>query len=797
MSCRLCLKHDADLPAQGCVSGMTFPSTRGFIRLLSFAALPILLLFAALLFSPKPNLAAGASGSRLFTDREGRILRLTLTDDQKYRMPISLEHIPADLIEATLLYEDRAFFHHPGVNPLALARALFSMIKGGRRMGGSTLTMQLARLSEKMNTHTISGKLRQIWRALIIERHYSKREILEAYLNTAPYGGNVEGAGAAARIYFHKDISRLSLPECLALATVPQHPAARHPLAVRGKTLLTARGRLHALWNKRHEDSSAFAKAPLQIFSPKDLPWEAPHAVNSLLENKMDLPNSGTVRTTLDLALQKLLERLLKRSVERGEIWGMRNAAALLLDWKTGEIRALVGSANFFNSEIHGQIDGTAARRSPGSTLKPFVYALALEQGLIHPQTILADTPRTFANYDPENADGVFRGPISAGEALRASRNIPAIALASRLSEPGIYGFLKTHGVAFTKSAQHYGLALVLGGAEVTMRELAALYATLPNNGLWRPCTLMPNSDAAVQALTPEAAFITLDMLKAPPPSGGEAEISWKTGTSNGRRDAWTAGVFGPYVLVVWVGNFDGKPNGAFTGIHAAAPLFFDIFRALKGRGLANGEQRSPQTLHITRVPVCEATGDVDLALCTAGPERSQGSSATHVDTWFIPGVSPIRSSGVLKELIIDNETGMRQCIDIPGKTRRVIWECWPSDIRRLFRQAGRTKPSPPPLVPECRDLAAAIPGKIPVITSPRRGVVYASSLSAPRRIPLQADAENDAEIIYWFADTRFLGKRTSDTPLFWMPVPGATTIRAIDSAGRVGAMRVHVERVP
>ena len=333
----------------------------------------------------------------------------------------------------------------------------------------------------------------------------------------------MEGVGAAARIYFHKDISRLSLPECLALATVPQHPAARHPLAVKGKALPAARKRLHALWDKRHEGSGVFAEAPLAVFAPKDLPWEAPHAVNSLLENRKNLPGSGTVRTTLDLTLQHLLERLLKRSAERGAAWGMRNASALLLDWKTGEIRALAGSADFFNAEIHGQVDGTAARRSPGSTLKPFVYALALEQGLIHPQTILADTPRTFANYDPENADGAFRGPVSAGEALRASRNIPAIALASRLSEPGIYGFLKKHGVAFAKSAQHYGLALVLGGAEVTMRELAALYAALPNNGLWRPCTLLPNRDDAVQALTPEAAFITLDMLKAPPPSGGEA----------------------------------------------------------------------------------------------------------------------------------------------------------------------------------------------------------------------------------------------------------------------------------
>lgn len=760
----------------------------------------VLGLAAALALAPKPDLWGGAEFSRVFTDRNGRLLRVTLTGDERYRIYVPLSRIPSAMQEATLLYEDRAFYRHPGVNPLALARAVAGMAAGGRRMGGSTITMQLARLTDGLNTTTVSGKLRQMWRALVLERHYNKREILEAYLNLAPYGGNVEGVGAAARVWFGKDAFRLTLPEIMALVPVPQHPAARNPLASQGKALSAARLRLNALWKEAHPDASGggdiFAELPLAVSGPGDLPSEAPHAVVGLLAREAELPapdRDGAIATTLDLPLQRLVERTLRRGTARGRLWGMRNAAAVLLDWRSGEIRALAGSADFFDASIHGQVDGTMARRSPGSTLKPFVYALALEQGLIHPLTLLADTPRSFRGYEPENADGAFRGPVSARDALLASRNIPAIALAGRLNPPGLYGFLRQAGVEFSESAEHYGLALVLGGAEVSMRELAGLYAILPNRGLWRAPRLLPGgTDAAAEPLlSPEAAFVALDMLRAPSPFGSGGAITyWKTGTSNGQRDAWTAGVFGPYVLVVWVGNFDGEPNPGFTGLHAASPLFFDIARALAAREpMPDWPRADREGLNLTRIPVCTATGDVNTALCA-------GTLGGVAETWFIPGVSPIQDSGILREILVDRETGLRQCRDMPGRTERVVWEFWPADLRRLFRQAGIHKPPAPPFAPECRSGGPA-PGRPPAISSPRPGVVYNRSLSRPGAIPLLADTDADADFVFWFAGTRFLGRSGADEPLLWNPDPGVTELTAVDDLGRAASLRVPVETVP
>ena len=247
------------------------------------------------------------------------------------------------------------------------------------------------------------------------------------------------------------------------------------------------------------------------------------------------------------------------------------------------EVRALAGSANFFDSSISGQIDGTLARRSPGSTLKPFIYALGLEQGLIHPMTLLRDLPKSFAGYTPENFDGDFRGPLPACEALRLSRNVPAITLASQLRNPDLYDFLRSCHVDFLRDRDHYGLSLVLGGAEVTPRELAALYCMLANRGIWKPLrlTLDEPQAAGQQRLSPEASFITLDMLVSdasdeniPSREGKNIHVRCKTGTSNGFRDAWTAGIAGPYVLVVWVGNFNNDPHPLFVGGRTAKPLF-------------------------------------------------------------------------------------------------------------------------------------------------------------------------------------------------------------------------------
>ncbi|MDL2307906.1 penicillin-binding protein 1C, partial [Desulfovibrio sp. OttesenSCG-928-C06] len=669
-------------------------------KALFFSACALLLICAGWwLFTPRPPLLEDVPFSVAVYDRHSNLMRLSLAADDKYRIHTPLKKIAPSLREATLLYEDRYFYSHWGVNPIALLRAFYTTYIGGdRRMGASTISMQLARLRLNLDTTGIFGKLHQIERAFAYERHYSKDEIFEAYLNLAPYGGNIEGCGAAARIYFQKSPERLDLIESLSLVSVPQNPARRNPLAVRrmdeeGRTdaaLEEARSRIHRLWLEKHPEdagSSFMNRVRLKVYRPSDLPFNAPHVTTEALQL---FPGSTGVRTTIDHRMQQLLERMIDNMVRRNRDIGVSNASALLVHWPSMEVRALVGSADFFNPAIEGQVDGTRARRSPGSTLKPFIYALALDQGLIHPRTLLYDTPRSFKGYDPENADQQFKGPVNATAALQMSRNIPAISLANALGKtPGemdLYSFLRRAGVDFPYGRDHYGLTLVLGGAEVSMRELAELYAILPNKGkkrelvLFHPiaesgsagdssaiidlgattgsgsttgsgATVSPEqitgeggvlpaaqaitqdakrntapaagttqvrianndtpaavnqvaaqaasdaasavnhtsnpdtSHAADRLLSPEASLLTLRMIRALPanqrmPGASVVQripMYWKTGTSNGARDAWTAGVFGPYVLVVWVGNFNNQANPHFVGVKVAAPLFWDI----------------------------------------------------------------------------------------------------------------------------------------------------------------------------------------------------------------------------
>ena len=766
---------------------------------------PVLLFLLWLAVAPKPPLLDGVSFSPLILDRDGELLRMGLTEDEKYRVRVSLHDVAPEAVNAVLLYEDRYFYTHPGVNPLSLLRAGLSMLGGSRRMGGSTITMQVARLRLGLSTTTVSGKLLQMVRALQYEYHYGKDEILEAYFNLAPYGGNIEGIGAAARIYFHVPPGRLSLSESLALAVVPQNPVRRSPL--NGPDFGSARARMAALAvSDRNGEpaeapdygngtgilraSGAETLPPLRVYGPSSLPFSVPHLSGELLPYSVE---GRPVRTYIDSRLQHLLERVVAGFAARGRRYGLANASALLIHWPDMEVRALAGSADFFNDAISGQVDGTNARRSPGSTLKPFIYGMALDQGKIHPRTLLEDSPRSFGGYDPENFDRIFRGPLPAEEALRSSRNIPAILLASQL-RPGLYAFLKRAGVELPFSEEHYGLSLVLGGAEVTMRELGALYAMLANKGVWRQPRFFAGQEErpAVSLLSPEAAVITLRMLEDGVHfvrvSSGPVPLRFKTGTSNGFHDAWTAGVVGPYVLVVWVGNFDNTPNPLLVGGEVAAPLFTDIAQAVASseKHFVDLVPRQQEGLNITRERVCTATGDLDTSLCGETTE-----------TWYIPGRSPTRSSGVFRTILIDRETGLRACEDVPGRTEEVVWEFWPSDLQAQFLRAGVVKAPPPPYGPGCGRETAA--GTAPRVISPREGVVYRRSLSALEKtgIPLTAGADADAGAVFWFVKERFLGRAAPGETLLWFPEDGVHELRVVDDRGRASSQKVTVRTVP
>lgn len=609
---------------------------------------------------PRPSLAEIIPSSTAVLDREGRLLRLTLAPDQQYRLWTPLEEIPPELVKALLLHEDRHFYLHLGTNPIALMRAAGRTYTGGARQGGSTLTMQLARLLYDLDTRSVGGKLEQMTRALALELKYSKHDLLEAHLNLMPYGGNIQGVGAASRIYFGKRPADLQLIEALTLVVIPQSPALRDPARGESPSLRAARHRLFARWTERHPESTdqtGLVNLGLRYASPRALPFQAPHFTNRMLPS-----SSAVIETTLDLQQQRLLERVLQHFIRENEHLGIRNAAALLVDYREMNIRAAIGSARFFDTSIDGQVNGTTAKRSPGSALKPFVYALAMDQGLIHPLTVLKDSPASFGAFSPENFDGRFAGPITATDALARSRNVPAMALSARLKQPDFYHFLHTAGISRMASEQHYGLSLTLGGGEVTMEELVTLYAMLANRGELKPLRAYRGNSpdtAYPTLLSQEASFMTLEMLKENPRPDdstvrprGRLPVAWKTGTSWGFRDAWSVGIFGPYVLAVWVGNFDGSSNPSFVGVQTAAPLFFRMVDALQVADPGMPPYIVQQPPRLARVEVCADSGELPNADC---PRT--------VTTWFIPGRSPIRVSDVHRRVWIDIRTDRKSVV--------------------------------------------------------------------------------------------------------------------------------------
>ena len=754
-----------------------------------FAFVVFVMLVFGLRFWPHASLQARVSVSTGVWSADGELLRVTLAADEQYRLWVPLEEISPALIDAILLKEDRWFYVHPGVNPVALSRAAFRTYSGGDRQGGSTLTMQLARLLYRLNTRTPAGKAKQAALALWLERRYSKHDLLEAYLNVAPFGGNIEGVGAASRIFFGKSPDRLTLGESLTLAVIPQRPAGRAGRSAAAGDVLAAREQLGRAWLQMHPAGGDRAEAerrqvelPIVARPDYSMPWKAPHFVDALLAGGSP---GGRVDTTLDSGLQRVLETQVRQFIaERGDN-GLRNAAALLVDTRDMGVKAWVGAADYWNAR-DGQVNGVLAKRSPGSALKPFIYALALDQGVLHPRTMLRDAPSAFGPFTPENFDGRFVGPITAQDALIRSRNIPAVWAASQLTQPSLYQFLESAGVRDLKPEAFYGLALALGGGEVTMEELAGLYAMLANGGMLKPIRMTARTDRlsapeseGVRLLSSEASFITLDMLRhnARPGDTGLVPVrtrwpvAWKTGTSWGFRDAWTAGVAGPYVLVVWIGNFSGEGNPAFVGVDAAAPLFFRIVDGLNLARPSEDASLPAPPPGVSGVAVCVGSGDLPNADC---PHT--------VNTWYIPGKSPIRVSQLHRAVALDAVTGAPVCAPYPPATRFEVFEFWSSDMLTLFREAGMPRRLPPPL-PSC---ALDDRMEAPRIASPMRNVSYALRSPADA-IPLEASVAADVQRLFWFDGNALIGARTpAQGPLSWRPATAGTRIvRVVDDHGR------------
>jgi penicillin-binding protein 1C len=521
--------------------------------------------------------------STTIVDRNGKLLRAYAMADGRWRLPVDARtSVDPGYLKLLLAYEDHRFYSHHGVDPLALGRAALQLVTRGQIVsGGSTITMQLARLIEPRRERSLHAKLRQMVRAVQLERQLNKEEILDVYLALAPFGGNLEGIRAASIAYFGREPKRLTLAESALLVALPQSPERRrldrHPEAAHA-----ARDRVLERMVEDgvvSQEDAAQAKAGAVPKLRRPMPILAPHSSDAAMATVSD---KSIIRLTLDSALQKALEALARdRAIAQGP---NISVAIFAVDNESGDVLARVGSSDYFDERRAGQVDMTRAVRSPGSTLKPFIYGLAFEDGFVHPESLIDDRPMRFGSYAPENFDMTFQGTVPVRKALQLSLNVPAIALLDRVGSSRLSSRLKQAGGSLVLPKDEApGLAMGLGGVGVTLQDLAQLYSGLARLGAVRPLReiMLANDDREPLRLMDQAAAWQVGnvLLGTPPPENGvHNRIAFKTGTSYGYRDAWSVGFDGRITIGVWVGRPDGAPVPGLVGRTAAAPILFDAF---------------------------------------------------------------------------------------------------------------------------------------------------------------------------------------------------------------------------
>ena len=552
-------------------------------------ALLILAAFSLKVFEPLP-LDAAASSSRLVLDRDGHLLRAFTTPDGRWRLDAKPEEVSATYLSLLMAFEDRRFWSHPGVDPLAIGRAVLQTIRYARPVsGGSTLTMQVARLLRGSPTHSIPAKFQQIADAVRLEATLSKREILALYLKLAPYGGNLEGVRAASLAYFGKEPHRLNIAEAALLVAIPQSPETRRldrdGDARTYAAVMVARNRVILRAAAAHAITQADAQAAIAQAAPRgrrEFPALAPHLSDRLIAA---IPNEPAIPTTIDGRLQEAAEQIVRRNAQA---FGEKvSIAALIVSNGTGEVLAHVGSAGYFDETRLGAIDMTAAIRSPGSALKPFIYGLAFEDGLAHPETLIEDRPVRFDTYAPANFDNAFHGTVTVRTALQLSLNVPAVKVLNEVSPVKLAARFRDAGMPFPVPRN---LTVALGGVGLTLENLTGLYLSLARGGSVIPIRYQKDSSGPVWnapdapvLLQPAAAWYVTDILRgAPvPASATPGAVAFKTGTSYGFRDAWAAGFDGEYTIAVWVGRPDASSVPGLVGLRVAAPVLFELFGAI------------------------------------------------------------------------------------------------------------------------------------------------------------------------------------------------------------------------
>lgn len=544
-------------------------------------------------------------------DCNGKLMDVFLSEDEQWHIKVE-DDIEDNLRDAVVTYEDKNFYTHFGVDFLAIARALVNNKMGMKRSGASTITMQVAKIAIPKK-RTYINKYIEMIHAFKLELFFSKNDILKLYLNNAPYGGNIIGYGTAARMYFQKDPRNLSWAECALLAVLPNSPGAINVEKNHEKLIKKRNYLLDKLYDKGKLSAEQLRLAKLEPLPDTRYSFErvAPHLARRLYNTN----TKKVLKTTIDYELQKKMQEIVRSYADFTHSEGITNASMLIVENKTRDVKAYIGSQEFMDMDNEGQVDGIIAKRSPGSILKPFLYALSIDEGLIAPQSLVQDVPMYFANFNPQNANKRYTGMIEARHALISSLNIPFVHLLDQYGDNKFYYFLKDMLGFEENNPENYGLSLILGTKEFTVEEIAKLYTGLANYGKLSNLNYLidssKNDDRVKEMFSEGSSYLTLDTLKELVRPGlnnlykWKEPISWKTGTSFGKRDAWACGMTPDYTVVVWVGNFSGKSSDNLSGVISGGRLLFSVFQELE-----NSNKRFEEPLYdLEYIDVDKITG--------------------------------------------------------------------------------------------------------------------------------------------------------------------------------------------
>lgn len=734
------------------------------------------------------------SYSTTIVDSQGEILYSFLSKDEKWRMFTQLNEISEELKKAIIYKEDKFFYWHYGVNPIAMSRALFNnIIKQKRTSGASTISMQVVRLLNP-KPRTYGNKIFEIFRAIQLEWKLSKAEILQLYLNLVPYGGNIEGVKSASVLYFNKMPNHLSLAEITALSIIPNKPSSLQ-IGVHNEEIEKERNKwLHTFKKSKLFNITTIDDALSEPFYAKRTtsPKIAPHLAFRL---KQQYPNEKIIKTTLKKDKQLAAEKITSTYKNKLLPYNIYNSAVIIIDNHLNEVVAYVGSADFYSSADAGQVDGIRAIRQPGSTLKPLIYAMAFNNGNLTPKTVITDVPINYNGYSPVNFNQEFNGYVTAENALAKSLNIPAVKALNMVGVENVVNkLMQCKFETIEKQKDNLGLSLVLGGCGVTLEEMTSLYAAFANNGNYSTPTYLKNSksyNTSTKILNEEVVFMINEILtkveRPDLPNSWQTaknlpKISWKTGTSYGRRDAWSIGYNDNYTIGVWVGNFSGKGVPELTGAEMASPLLFNLFNEIEKESHKNWI-KAPEKLAFRLV--CPETG----------LPPSENCEHTIMD-YFIPSISSNLKCNHLQKYYISENDSFSYCMTcLPLAGYKEKWlPNHPIEMLAYFEQHQINYTKIPTHNPYCTSFNNFNP---PQIATPSEGNTYYIIKEEPEALVLSAYTASDVKKIYWYVNNQFLKEANKTEKVLYTPTQsGYYKISCSDDKARNSDIEIEVKVV-